>query len=48
MLSMMLPLGFAGLIIGISVTAVCMILREIRLLAFEAAMRSGDVETRIT
>lgn len=43
---MMAPLGGALITLGIVISSVCLILREIRQAAYEAALRAGEVETR--
>lgn len=42
----MAPLGGALIALGIVISSVCLILREIRQAAYEAALRAGEVETR--
>lgn len=43
LLMLLWPPAGAMLIIGMWITSVCLILREIRLQAFEAAIRGGDL-----
>lgn len=45
-LIMVAPLGGSVIALGIVISSVCLILREIRQAAYEAALRAGEVETR--
>lgn len=43
-LAFLVPLGTGMIGLGIFMVAVCLVLREIRQAAFEAALRAGEVE----